>query len=349
MGPNKLHAERKRMLFPLFSNTYVQTSSEVTKILDTILSERLIPQMRMWAQNKSVVDIHRENKAAMMDITTAYLFGLGNETNFLLDPKEKATLTLFEQGVSALFWMTELPTLVKLCSLLRIPLLSNEVLTSFQSIEIMVAKICDRTKQSLLETKEPHTSLYAQLREKLEPTIAGLDLDQSVAAEMMDSVQAGHEGPAITVTYVMCELSRNSEVLSRLQRELSSLDARPTAQDIENLPLLEAVLLETMRRYPAAFGPFPRNVPMKGSNLGGFDVPGGTIVSASTYCLHNNSAVFPKPDQWLPDRWIAASAEQRKSMNKWLWVFGSGSRMCIGSHLAIRSMLIMFPAGGFIS
>jgi cytochrome P450 len=343
MGPNKQHSERKRMLFHMYSNTHIQTSPQLTKILDTVLYERMIPQMSKWARDQAAVDVHRENKAFMMDVTSAYLFGLGNGTGFVLDPQEKSMLSRFEQAVSAIFWMTETPFLVKWCSRLKIPLLSDQVSTSFQSIEDLVAGFCARTRESMLSANEhAHTSVYAQLRQKLEPRIAAdsTELDRNIAAEMMDNLQAGHEGTAITVTYMMCELSRNHRVMDRLRQELLTLRTSPSAQDIEALPFLDAVLLETMRLYPAAFGPFPRNVPMKGATLGGFHVPGGTTVSASVYCLHQNPAVFPSPDQWLPDRWITASADDRKLMNKWLWAFGSGSRMCIGNHLAIRSMRI---------
>jgi cytochrome P450 len=346
MGPNKEHAERRKLVFHMFSNSYIQTSTEVTNILDTMLYERFIPQMRVWARNQATVDINRENKAFMMDVASAFLFGLGNGTNFLLEPAEKAMLTRFEQSISAFFWILEIPSLVKWCGLLRIPPLSNQVQKSLQAIEDMVTGIAARTKEDILAAKETHTSLYAHMREKLAPSFPpeSADLDKIVASEMMDNLFAGHEGAAVTVTFLMCELSRNHKATTHLHQELATFQTHPTAHDIETLPFLNAILLETLRVYPAAYGPFTRDVPAKGADIGGFHIPGGTAVNASVYCLHHNEAVFPNPDRWVPERWITASVEERKVMGKWLWTFGSGSRMCIGNHLAIRSMSIPLAA-----
>jgi cytochrome P450 len=344
MKPNKEHAERRKSLFHMFSNSYIQTSTEVGKIMDTILNERFIPQMRLWAQNRATIDINRENKAFMMDVTSAFLFGLGNGTSFLLEPKEKAMLSRFEESISAFFWILEMPFLVKWCGLLRIPPLSNKVQKSLQAIEDLVTGIAAGTKQNIFDAKDAHTSVYAHMRDKLQPSFPpdSTDLDKTVASEMMDNLFAGHEGAAVTVTYLMCELSRDLNALATLRKDLSTLPTTPTAQEIEALPFLNAVLLETLRLYPAAFGPFTRVVPAKGAQIGEFHVPGGTLVSASVYCLHQNSAVFPDPGRWSPGRWGLASVEDRKVMHKWLWTFGSGSRMCIGNHLAIRSMTRFF-------
>lgn len=136
----------------------------------------------------------------------------------------------------------------------------------------------------------------------------------------------------------MCELARHPRVLSRLQEELRSVNLGSVSfQQIDALPLLDALLTETLRCCPPAMGSFIRQVPDEGLIIGGYSIPGGTTVGVSTHTLHRNSDVFLNPLDWNPDRWLNAKPEEKKQMMKWYWAFGSGGRICIGKHLAICS------------
>lgn len=309
--------------------------------------------MREWAKKGMPINIHKENKAFVMDITTAYFFGLGNGTNFITDPKEKDLLSNFELGMSGLFWFAEVPFWTNLAGRFGIKLVADGVLQSYGIMEDLCVKMCAGAKQSLLSggpTPNSHPTVYAQLRQKLtESGVPDDALETTVAAEMLDHVQAGHEGTGITLTYLMCELSRNPDAKRKLRKELESLGVDPSPQAIDSLPFLDAVLMETMRRYPGSLGPFPRYVPEKGARLGGFEVPAGTTVSTSVYSLHRNPEVFPMPEEWRPERWLEATVEGRKEMMRWFWVFGSGGRMCIGNHLAIRSKLLSLDLDAWLT
>lgn len=61
-------------------------------------------------------------------------------------------------------------------------------------------------------------------------------------------------------------------------------------------------------------------------------------MSANAHSLHRNEDVFPSPEEWRPERWLQASESELKEMRKWFWAFGSGGRMCIGSHFAVYSV-----------
>lgn len=109
-----------------------------------------------------------------------------------------------------------------------------------------------------------------------------------------------------------------------------------SARDIDALPLLNAIVLETFRLYPAIAGSLARRTPLsKNTKLGVYEnIPGGIRVAARASSLHMNPAVYPHPYTWQPERWLNATPPQLAEMNRWLWVFGSGGRMCIGSHFA---------------
>jgi len=121
----------------------------------------------------------------------------------------------------------------------------------------------------------------------------------------------------------------------------------PDAKKIDALPYLQAVIMETLRLYAPIPGKEPRTSPYVagGSTLGRFpDIPGGITVSAMPYTLHRNAEVFPEPEVFNPDRWLTSDAEQLKEMHRWFWAFGSGGRMCIGSHFAIQALKLLTVA-----
>lgn len=273
-------------------------------------------------------------------MTTAYFFGLGNGTNFVQDPQQKGMLRNFELGMTGLFWIAEIPGITKWASCFGVKLISDGVFESYHLMEDLCTKMCDKAKSAVLcqSTDVDYPTVYAQLRKKLEEVETSAELlDVTISAEMLDHIQAGHEATGITLTFLMCELARNLSAMTKLQEELRTLGNSPSAQSIDGLPFLDALLMETMRLYPGSLGPFPRYVTEKGATLASFAIPPGTTVSASVYSLHRNTKAFPKPDEWRPERWTEATTESKREMMKWFWVFGSGGRMCIGNHLAIRS------------
>ncbi|KAF7953143.1 hypothetical protein EAE96_006360 [Botrytis aclada] len=346
-----VHTERKRMLSHVYSNSFIQTSEALTEILRNITYNRFIPRMRVWAEKGTSVNIFQENKALFMDLTTAYLFGLKNASNLVEDPDKKMVLRNFELGLSGLFWRLDFPNFTKWMSRLGMSPLDEGIVSASQAMEDFVLTMANRARDTLQSEDanevESYPTVYGQLRQKLEAseTVSADQLDTVVAAEMLDHIAASHEGLAITVSYLMAELARHPSIISRLQKELLSvnLDTTPS-QEIDSLPLLNAILMETLRLYPASLGAFTRQVPEKGAMIGKYSVPGGITVSASAYTLHRNTDVFPGPLMWNPDRWLDASPEAKKHMLRWHWAFGSGGRMCIGNHLAIRMMKAVIVA-----
>ncbi|KIW25316.1 uncharacterized protein PV07_08503 [Cladophialophora immunda] len=189
-----------------------------------------------------------------------------------------------------------------------------------------------------------------------------------IYSEMLDQLGAGHETSAIALTYLYWELSKNPELQKQLREEvLTKLSPPiqwpplppataaagdfqlPDPKQIDALPLLNAVLMETLRLHAPIPGIEPRISPHVpgGSTLGAYaNIPGGVRVSAMPYALHRNAAVFPDPETFLPSRWLPShsSEEQLKEMHRWFWAFGSGGRMCIGSHLAIQEIKLLVSA-----
>ncbi len=87
----------------------------------------------------------------------------------------------------------------------------------------------------------------------------------------------------------------------------------PPHDDLQNLPVLNAIIWETLRRHPAVPVPLPRIVPKGGAPVAGRFLPAGTAVGVLTCGLQRTAAVFPDGDAWDPQRWLAVDATPNSS------------------------------------
>jgi len=105
----------------------------------------------------------------------------------------------------------------------------------------------------------------------------------------------------------------------------------PELRPVDKLRYLDAVIKETLRIYPAIPMSELRTAPPKGSEIYGYEIPAGTMCSPQPYTENRDHQVFPDPEKFYPERWmIDPESEQYKLMNRTMWSFSSGGRMCIG-------------------
>ncbi|KAF3769546.1 putative benzoate 4-monooxygenase cytochrome P450 [Cryphonectria parasitica EP155] len=157
---------------------------------------------------------------------------------------------------------------------------------------------------------------------------------------------AGTGTTATSLTFLVWSVCRREDVQRRLVAEVQGRVAALAAaagggggedfgyEDIKDLPYLNCVINETLRLFSVVAAGMPRVVPSGGATLVGQFVPAGTTVLAQSYTLHRNGRVFPRPEEFLPERWENPSKEMKDS----IIVFGGGSRVCIGQHLAMMQM-----------
>lgn len=154
----------------------------------------------------------------------------------------------------------------------------------------------------------------------------------------------------VTFTFLLYEISRHPEIQRELQKELCSIPhpfsfppstdtpELPSPESLESLPLLHAVIKESLRLRNTGPSGNPRVTPgHRMTTIGPYEnIPAGVRVSCFAWCLHRNGDVYPDPEEWLPERWLGDSAD-RKEREKWFWAWGSGSRGCLGKNLAMES------------
>ena len=141
---------------------------------------------------------------------------------------------------------------------------------------------------------------------------------------------AAHLTTAHTFSWTLFLLSQHSDVLQKLQAELSLNVAGdiPTLEELERLPYLDSVIKESMRVLPASS--YSQRIVVEPTSLGPLRLNPGTPVIFSQYITHHRADLYENPDRFIPERWesIAPSAYAYLP-------FGAGPRMCIGAPLAM--------------
>ncbi|KAH7243284.1 cytochrome P450 [Fusarium redolens] len=156
-----------------------------------------------------------------------------------------------------------------------------------------------------------------------------------MAAECLDHMAAGIDTTGDVLCFLMWELSQPRSIkYQRLLRE--EFRSKPDAH-FDELPMLDAVLNEGLRCFPAIPMSLPRYVPHGGRVIDGFSLPEKTVVSCQALSVHRiNDHVFPEPDKFYPERWLEAEGDADRRRHQ--WAFSSGGRGCIGKHLAMAEM-----------
>lgn len=336
----KPHSQQKRILSKVYSKSYLQDSLDLQKVSSLILSERLLPLLDEAAETNKPVNVFPVFEAVGMDFTSAYLFGTAHGTNYLHDTRNwERWIESYERFKIQSSGARQGSYLERWCLSL-----CQEVERSSSDVE------AKKERSGISTVTEP--VVYTTLSRGLEKNQDSRPRELAIASELLDHLIAGHETSGITFTYILWQLSQNPKVQEDLRRELHTLSpallfpgrafdnptALPSPHAIDSLPLLNAVVRETLRLHAAAPGPLPRVIPHSSSPIviEGYRIPAGVKVSSSPHTLHRNANIYPQPTKWQPERWLDPKPDKIHDMRRLFWAFGSGGRMCVGSNFALQ-------------
>jgi cytochrome P450 len=170
------------------------------------------------------------------------------------------------------------------------------------------------------------------LRARDEAGDGGAMTDRQVRDEAMTLFLAGHETTANLLTWTWYLLSQGLEAEERLHAELDRVlgGRMPGVEDLPALSFMEQVIDESLRLYPPVWL-FGRRA-LGDTELGGYEIPRGTVVSVSQWVTHHDPRWFPEPWRFDPDRWDPGEAAKRPQYS--FFPFGGGTRICIGEGFA---------------
>jgi cytochrome P450 family 135 len=131
------------------------------------------------------------------------------------------------------------------------------------------------------------------------------------------------DGPtSSSLAWVFERLLRHPEKLARLQEEVRAG---------EGDAYLDAVIKETLRLRPPVSVVVRRL--LRPATLGGYELPGGTLVAPCVYLVHNSTEIYAQPESFIPERFL----ERRAAVPTWI-PFGGGARRCLAASYAEQEM-----------
>ncbi len=147
---------------------------------------------------------------------------------------------------------------------------------------------------------------------------------------------AGHETTAAALSWSLHLLAQHPESQGRLQAEVD--DLLPGSAAVEALPRLEysrRVVSEALRLYPPLWMLGRRA--LREVEIGGYQIPAGSLVLASPYIAHRDPRFFPDPLRFNPDRWGGAQGSPELPY----FPFGLGARSCIAADFAFTEAMVV--------
>ncbi|KAL8990577.1 MAG: hypothetical protein Q9169_008088 [Polycauliona sp. 2 TL-2023] len=163
---------------------------------------------------------------------------------------------------------------------------------------------------------------------------------------------SGHDTTSSTVCYIFYVLATHRGVLERVRAEHdivfgSDIHKAPDlikedSHILNQLPFTLAVIKEVLRMYPA----------VSGTRIGepGFDVINDTgrrfptqdfLVWDIGHAIHRDPAYWHRPDDFLPERWLASPGHGSLPAKGAYRPFSHGPRNCIGQELAMIEMKVI--------
>ncbi|KAI3463952.1 hypothetical protein Pfo_020615, partial [Paulownia fortunei] len=312
----------------------------VETVVDSELSDRLIPILKNAAAQKTVLDLQDILQRFAFDNICKIAFGY--DPGYLSPslPQEEFALA-FEKAtkLSSDRFNSFIPFFWKIKKVLNIG--------SEKQLKIVVNQVREFAKEIIGEKRQE-----LQGKSSLEP-VEGLlprflsigHSDEDFVTDVVVSfILAGRDSTSAALTWFFWLLSNHPEVENEILREIKEKSEAASAYDeVRNMVYTHASLCESMRLYP----PVPIDTKAAQSD----DVlPDGTIVKKGMRVTYHPYAMGRVEKVWgkdwaefRPTRWLEreTAAEKWRFINRDSYtypVFQAGPRICLGKEMAFMQM-----------
>ncbi|XP_027095390.2 cytochrome P450 94A2-like [Coffea arabica] len=310
----------------------------VETVVDTELSERLVPILAAAADNKTVLDFQDILQRFAFDNICKIAFGY--DPAYLLPSLPEAKFAVaFEDAtrISSERFNSLVPLIWKVKRALNVG--------SERKLKEAVHQVREFAKQIIKEKK-------AELEEK--SSIDSVDLlsrflssghsDEDFVTDIVISfILAGRDTTSAALTWFFWLVFGNPNVEKKIVEEIKEKSESPEYDEVKDMVYTHASLCESMRLYPP--------VPTDTKEATEDDVlPDGTVVRKGTRVTYHPYAMGRIEEVWgsdwaefKPERWL----EREGLSGKWNFVgkdsytypvFQAGPRICLGKEMAFLQM-----------
>ena len=298
------HLRRRKLMLPPFHG-------ERMRAYEAVMAEATEREVASWPVGRAF-PLHAGMQAITLEVILRAVFGVE-------DDERRALLRRNLVGILA---TTRSPWAIGMTigRLSRLPAYRRVGEMLAEADEILFAEIAARRGDPDLASRQDILSLLVGARFEDGSTMS----DAELRDQLMTLLMAGHETTATGLAWAFDLLFRAPQKLQRLRAELAE----------GGREYLDAAIEETLRVRPVV--PFigrELRVPME---LGGYELPEGTVVMPSIYLAHTRQDLYPDPQAFRPERFLDGGPDT------YSWIpFGGGTRRCIGAAFAQLEMRVV--------
>lgn len=303
------HRRQRHMILQPFQRAVVE--SYVPEMV-AIIERRL----DAWPDGQAV-DVHRLMRELSLHLSSHLLFGSD-------DAERAARLSAALEnflGSAAAHGAAIVP--------LNVPGLPyRRMLQSAEELERMIQQMIE-IKRRPNNTSQDVLSIMVRAGEQEDAAFAASELP----GHTVFMFGASFETAADAMGWTLFLLAQHPQTALHLLEELDGarLSDEPTLAELDALPLLNAVINESMRLLPPV--PYTIRTATMPVDLGGAMLKRGDRVVISHYMTHRLPDLYPDPQRFLPERWSALKPDPYTYLP-----FSAGPRLCIGYHFAMAEI-----------
>lgn len=355
-----VHQDRRRPLRNIFSAKVASSDA-----LNDVISEATAGMVALAKEKATaVVEIKPLIQLALYDIMSFVVYGPAHKLNLVRDPEHRKAMQvdIDFQEKRQLSVATGFMFLLPAATLwLRRWGLAPKSIDGHFHLELVSDKL-GREALAALQASERGDStdgyeclmqrLYAHWKENGGPSPAVPSIEY-ILSDSLDNFWAGVSttSDGLTPLFRWLSLPENQDRQARLREEIRQAVADAgvsssfalSADQLKQMPYLEAVIKETLRLHPPIPFSMERLVTKREApvSVHGYPIPAGWKISSQATYMQRAENVFDDSLAWRPERWLNGAKESRedmKDMKAHFLAFGAGPRMCLGMNIAWSAM-----------
>jgi pentalenene oxygenase len=168
--------------------------------------------------------------------------------------------------------------------------------------------------------------------------------DRELSDQVAVLLLAGGETTSSAVVWALHLLNGHPQVLEALRSETDAVLGRETAawEDLPRLELTARVIHEALRLYPPAW--VILRTAAREARLADRVIPAGSMLIFSPYIVHRRADLFPAPERFDPDRWLAPDQDRAMQQKASFLPFGAGATRCIGENFGLAEATLILSS-----